>query len=234
MKIVLALLVCSFLFSPFATTAQNEPSPEAEAFYKNAMAAINPRHVKWIKTTAVEVNEKKLSEADVMTRAKSYGALGNMNTQDIEAIAFLVLMQASKSAQEDLKAIMANVKSINEQKAKLRNAMNKINSSRSISNVQLDSFSLVINQAKALQKRNNPDTVKLARPASVTRTVTKKEIDATVEKIKSSLDSMSEMGEMESLRLQSAMDRKSKAMSTLSNLLKKMHDTQQNIIQNLK
>jgi hypothetical protein len=214
MKIVLALLVCSFLFSPFATTAQNEPSPEAEAFYKNAMAAINPRHVKWIKTTAVEVNEKKLSEADVMTRAKSYGALGNMNTQDIEAIAFLVLMQASKSAQEDLKAIMANVKSINEQKAKLRNAMNKINSSRSISNVQLDSFSLVINQAKALQKRNNPDTVKLARPASVTRTVTKKEIDATVEKIKSSLDSMSEMGEMESLRLQSAMDRKSKAMRT--------------------
>ncbi|MBI3140010.1 MAG: hypothetical protein HYZ15_15645 [Sphingobacteriales bacterium] len=234
MKIILTLLVCSFLFLPFATTAQNEPSPEAEAFYKNAMAAINAKHVKWIKTTAVEVNEKKLSEADVMTRAKSYGALGNMNSQDIEAIAFLVLMQASKSAQEDLKAIMANVKSVNEQKAKLRNAMNKINSSRSISNRQLDSFSLVINQTNALQKRNNPDTVKLAKPASVRRTVTKKEIDATVEKMKSSLDSMSEMGEMESLRLQSAMDRMSKAMSILSNLLKKIHDTQQSIIQNLK
>lgn len=45
---------------------------------------------------------------------------------------------------------------------------------------------------------------------------------------------MSEMGEMESLRLQMLMDRKSKMMSTLSNLLKKIHDTQQSIIQNLK
>ncbi len=234
MKIVLAFLVCSLLLIPFAATAQNEPSPEAEAFYKKAMAAINSKHVKWIKTTAAEVNKKKLSEADVMTKAKSYGASGNLNDQDIEAIAFLVLMEASKSAQEDLKAIMANVKSINEQKAKLRNAMSKINSSRTISNVQLDSFSLVINQAKALQKGKNPDTVKLVRPAPVKRIATKKEIDATVETMKSDLDSMSEMGEMESLRLQMAMDRKSKAMEALSNLLKKISETQNTIIQNLK
>ena len=45
---------------------------------------------------------------------------------------------------------------------------------------------------------------------------------------------MSEMGEMESLRLQMAMDRMSKMMSTLSNLLKKMSDTAESITQNLK
>lgn len=234
MKTLLAFLVCSLLVIPFSATAQNEPSPQAEAFYNKAMAEINPKHVRWIKTTATEVNEKKLSDADVMTRSKSYGVLGNMNGQDIEAIAFLVLMQASKSAQEDLKAIMAKVKSINEQKAKLRNAMNKINSSRTISNVQLDSFHLVINQSKALQKGNNPDTVKLARSASGKSKVNKKELDAIREKMKGDLDSMSEMGEMESLRLQSAMDRMSKMNSILSNLLKKIHDTQQSIIQNLK
>ncbi|HNU14426.1 MAG TPA: hypothetical protein PKI55_08175 [Chitinophagaceae bacterium] len=234
MKTLLAFLVCSLLLITFTATAQNEPSPQAEAFYNKAMAEINSKHVRWIKTTAAEVNEKKLSDADVMTRSKSYGVLGNMNGQDIEAIAFLVLMQASKSAQEDLKAIMAKVKSINEQKAKLRNAMNKINSSRTISNVQLDSFHLVINQSKALQKGNNPDTVKLARSASGKSTVNKKELDAIKEKMKGDLDSMSEMGEMESLRLQSAMDRMSKMNSTLSNLLKKIHDTQQSIIQNLK
>lgn len=58
MKIVLAFLVCSLLLIPFAATAQKEPSPEAEAFYKKAMAAINSKHVKWIKTTAAEVNKK--------------------------------------------------------------------------------------------------------------------------------------------------------------------------------
>lgn len=45
---------------------------------------------------------------------------------------------------------------------------------------------------------------------------------------------MSETGEMESLRLQMAMDRMSKMMSTLSNLLKKISDTASAITQNLK
>lgn len=109
MKILFSFLFCSLLLIPFTASAQNESSPEAEALYKKAMAEINAKHVRWIITTAAEVNEKKLSEADVMIRSKSYGALGNLNGQDIEAIAFLVLMQASKSAQEDLKAIMAKV-----------------------------------------------------------------------------------------------------------------------------
>lgn len=55
-----------------------------------------------------------------------------------------------------------------------------------------------------------------------------------LEKIKNDLDSLSEMGEMESLRLQMAMDRMSKMMSMLSNIFKKISDTQQSILQNLK
>ena len=50
----------------------------------------------------------------------------------------------------------------------------------------------------------------------------------------SKLDSLSEMGEMESLRLQMAMDRLSSLMSTISNLLHKLSDTQNAIVQNLK
>jgi hypothetical protein len=54
------------------------------------------------------------------------------------------------------------------------------------------------------------------------------------ETVKSKLNSISEMGEMESLRLQMAMDRLSKLMSTLSNLLKKASQTAQGITQNIK
>lgn len=57
---------------------------------------------------------------------------------------------------------------------------------------------------------------------------------ALQESMKQELDSMSEMGEMESMRLQMAMDRLSKMMSTLSNILKKISDTAQTITQNLK
>ena len=54
------------------------------------------------------------------TQNANWAVLGSMNGQDIEAIAFLVLMQAAKSAQEDLKAIMAAVKAVNSAKANLR------------------------------------------------------------------------------------------------------------------
>lgn len=63
---------------------------------------------------------------------------------------------------------------------------------------------------------------------------TVREIDDLKRKIKNRLDSMSELGEMESLRLQMAMDRLSKLMSTLSNLLKKASDTSTGITQNIK
>jgi hypothetical protein len=64
--------------------------------------------------------------------------------------------------------------------------------------------------------------------------VTKAEIDKLLVEMNQKTDNMSEMGEMESLRLQMAMDRLSKTMSTLSNLMKKMNDTQSTITQNLK
>jgi hypothetical protein len=46
--------------------------------------------------------------------------------------------------------------------------------------------------------------------------------------------SLSEMGETESLRLQMTMDRLSKMMETLSNLMKKISDTGDSVIQNMK
>lgn len=62
----------------------------------------------------------------------------------------------------------------------------------------------------------------------------KAELQTSMDRLKSDLDSMSEIGETESLRQQMAMDRLSKMMSTLSNLLKKATDTAQGITQNIR
>jgi hypothetical protein len=64
--------------------------------------------------------------------------------------------------------------------------------------------------------------------------ITQRDIADLTLSIKNDLDSMSEMGEMESLRLQMAMDQLSKMMSTLSNVLKKISDTANAITANLK
>ena len=58
--------------------------------------------------------------------------------------------------------------------------------------------------------------------------------ELSIEALRKELDAMSEMGEMDSLRLQMAMDRLGKLMSTLSNILKKTSDTAATITANLK
>jgi Skp family chaperone for outer membrane proteins len=52
--------------------------------------------------------------------------------------------------------------------------------------------------------------------------------------LKSQLDNMNEMSEMTSMRLQMAMDRRSRFMETLSNVLKKIDETADAIVQNMK
>ena len=127
---------------------------------------------------------------------------------DIEALAFIVLMQASKSAQEDLKAIMAQVKAINRAKNRLREDVKQLQSSRSALDFE-GTFQLMA-------------------------VLYSKQLEAELDAIQQKLDSLSEMGEMESLRLQMAMDRLSKMMSTISNIMKRISETNSQIVQNLK
>lgn len=66
-------------------------------------------------------SELRTAEAAAQANAVTSGAvLGSLAEGDIEALAFLVVMQAAKSAQEDLKAIMDGVKAINEAKSQQR------------------------------------------------------------------------------------------------------------------
>jgi hypothetical protein len=123
---------------------------------------------------------------------------------DIEALAFLVLMEASKSAQDDLKSIMDGVKAINGAKSKLPGS------------------------------RDQHGSLDVDVILQLMLTVYGMNVDAEFCSIQKGLDSMSEIGETESLRLQMAMDRMSKMMSALSNLMKKISDTNSAIAQNLK
>jgi hypothetical protein len=66
------------------------------------------------------VRELSISELDDVVGGGSYPNLGNLGDGDIMAIAFIVMMEATKSAQEDLKSIMDGVRNINHNKAHLR------------------------------------------------------------------------------------------------------------------
>lgn len=181
------------------------------------------------------------------TGLSGWSVLGNLNGGDIEAVAFLVLMQAAKSAQEDLKAIMAHVKAINNAKAALRSLMQKIdtdittNKGQKKKRLPLD-FSNGLGNETAYHNILMPVTDKESK-GDVEFIITNlydghlddiTQLTDIQDDLKGQLDSMSELGETESLRLQMAMDRISKMMSTLSNILKKISDTAQAITQNMK
>jgi hypothetical protein len=61
-----------------------------------------------------------------------------------------------------------------------------------------------------------------------------KQLKAIQQDLSGDLNSMNEMSEMTSMALQMAMDRRSKFLEALSNVLKSFNDTQQQIVANMK
>jgi hypothetical protein len=167
---------------------------------------------------------------------------------DIEALVFITMTEAAQSAREDLKAIMAGVKAINAAKQRLREQLCRVNRDAAAAAVsELEGNGMAFSADGLGGERayhraeipipdpESPGGVRVAVTRLADREVTSRwQIDAAADLIKTRLDSLSELGEMESLRLQMAMDRLSKMMSTLSNLLKKISDTSDGIVQNLK
>lgn len=121
----------------------------------------------------------------------------------------IAVVEAAESAQEDVKAVMASVKAINQEKAALRAAL------------------------AARQKLAGRPCPKLDC-VTVTSDFTRADLDALVDKTKGDLDKLSELSEMQQIRLQMAMDRQSKMAQALSNILKKISDTSSGIVKNMK
>jgi len=170
--------------------------------------------------------------------------LGSLANSDIEALVSLVMMEAAKSAAEDLKEIMKEIQAKIAAKQKLRELQRKVKcdiaSSTGQMRLEFGKNGMGSERAyhHALIPVEDPCSergVKLIETDLHKGRITDISILESIrDDLRDKLDSQSEMGEMESLRLQMAMDRYSKFMSTLSNIMKKMSDTSQSIIQNMK
>lgn len=123
---------------------------------------------------------------------------------DIDSMVQWIMFQAAKDSNSDLRNIMDKMQNNNKKKRELRNLLNSQN------------------QRITLCTRGTCGRTSLAQ------------LNLEREKMNQQMDSLSEMGEMESLRLQMVMDRMSKMISTLSNILKKISETSSTIIQNIK
>ncbi len=143
------------------------------------------------------------------------------------AISFIALMEISRTAHEDLKSSMERVKSSNEARARARQSHKKVRTDAATSQHGIQALGNSI----AVVRKPMPVTT---RTDIATRPLSNAQLDNPIGMTKIDAESLSEMGETESLRLQMAMDRLSKSMSTLSNLLRKTSDTASSTTKNLK
>lgn len=165
---------------------------------------------------------------------------------DIAEVAFVVLMEATRDADEDLRDIMAGVRSVINAKAQLRRLLARVQ--RDVAeNIGARDGTLTFS-TDGLGDEGSYHHVGL--PVADTesggvqlvptdlypggRVTTEDQLREIRDDLRDRLDSMSAISEMTSLRLQMAMDRRSKLVETLSNIMKKIDETQETIVQNLK
>jgi hypothetical protein len=162
-------------------------------------------------------------------------------------MAFIVLMQATKDMDKDLKMIMAEIKAMSAARQKMRELIASVNKDVAANAGQMDGKPpLNFKSGMGGQRAYHHAQLPFADPESdggVKFIVTDlfcgeiekvAQLEAVQQELKGKLDGMSEMSEMTSLRLQMLMERRSKLISTLSNIMKKTCTTQDTLIQNLK
>jgi hypothetical protein len=167
---------------------------------------------------------------------------------DAAAVVYPVLRAAAQSASDDVQQIMVEVRARAAAKRALRDVITKVNRDlveSTIASLAGDSVRFAANGlggAAAYHAVPLPvvDTeaaggIRMTQVDLVVgRDTTTADVQAVKDQLDGQLDSMSELSEMQSLRLQMAMDRLSKLMTTLSNVLKKIDETDSAITQNLK
>jgi len=154
--------------------------------------------------TQLRVLEERHASLDVRVVPQEVPSPGP--DEDVETIAFAVLVRASRSAQDDLRALMDQVKAV----TKARRAV------------------------RAEPPSLPPQALDFESVFQLTMALYVKTVEAELDDMLDQIEKVNELSEMESLRLQMAMDRLSKMMSALSNAMKKLSETSSAILQNLR
>lgn len=240
--------------APVATTARPSATPAMRAKYDALRQHLSPAAAAWVQSEAATVAKTPSANASTV-EASAKARFGNqLQNRDIESLVFIVLMQATDDQDKDLQEIMNQTQAINQQKNKLREVQSQATVAQNELNKQMagektrggktnsaatDAVRCTSPACAQLAQKTSeanqlaPATGSAARYA-VSATPTTAQLQELQNQTKSGLDSMNEMSEMTSMRLQMAMDRQSKFYETLSNLMKSVSETQSSIVQNLK
>lgn len=197
--------------------------------------------------------------AELESLEKAWSPLaGALEGGDIEAMAELIMMQCAHEHETDLKDLLAEMKSTTEKKRVLRDAMTAAKKERADVAVQIRAeydakvTAKEIDPTKTtyadyekgrkvssnlLAVADKPDGVapKLALAAADDANAKSlDQVDQDIATMGTNMDSLGDMTQQMQIKLQLALDRRSKIFETLSAIMKKSSGTRDQIIQNMK
>jgi len=213
-----ALLISALLAAGAWTPgvfAQSEPAfpPGALAMETRLRAMVGPQTRSWIRQLATrQVHGNTISEDGARRAIAADRFFAGLDEDEVNSVVFLVMMQAARIANDDLREVQQGLNRIEASKAALRPTAGP--DSPAATPVRLT--------------RQQLSSVRSPQPLPT------EEFGRRLAAARDDLDALSEMGELESLRLQMAMDRMAKTMQAISGLLKRLREPRRTIIPNLK
>jgi len=222
-----------------------EIPPEISRHVQTLHSKLQPSASAWVEQQArIESRKQAPDAASIAAAARNrFPALaaggGSMYAGDIDSLVMLVMMQSANDAEKDLQDAMAQMQAVNNAKQQMRNLLSQTKLEIESNTTQVDKTPCQTALCKSIPATlgeisnataNLQKPVRIAVPAKLTFA----DLRTLPTQLQSNLDNMNEMSEMTSMRLQMLMDRRSKLIEALSNIMKKIDDTNSSILQNIK
>lgn len=138
--------------SKLSQSAEAAVLAKAEAFYAAAMSQINSKHVAWIKSNAKKIFAEKMDDLAFKVMARYYGKNEGLSEEAIEGLQVLLLREAYMLEKKAYSMHNKEALSINDKKTDLMIAREMLaDSSYQVSDAQLDSINLLINNSNTIE-----------------------------------------------------------------------------------
>ncbi len=192
-------------------TRQDKAEIEAALAKTNALLGrASPAVRAWVQDEGLRQAHGNPSESAVAAAARE--RFGNdLSSMDIDALIQLVMMEAAQQEDQALRDQIAQMRAANQQKRAQRELTQKMHEHQSA-------------MRSTAQAEFRPAQPRVARADLV----------AYVARVSDGKDSLDDLSEEQQLKMQMMMDRMSKALEAMGNLEKKMSETANSIIGNLK
>ncbi|CAN5286381.1 hypothetical protein BH20BAC1_BH20BAC1_05780 [soil metagenome] len=115
MKQVLVLVLSCFLFSlPLFAQVPAAMPPEADQFYNEAMPVVKEQVKSLIMKTAASFKNRNANADSLYKVLRTNNALKNLSEEQLKGLSALIMVQASKNADDDLKKMVLSMNNRND------------------------------------------------------------------------------------------------------------------------